>query len=48
MNDILAAFFKLERRFVKRGRVPFGLSYALVLRRPPAAASPGGAEPTTV
>jgi SAM-dependent methyltransferase len=48
MNDVLAACFKLERHFVARGRVPFGLSYALVLRRPAAGAAAGGALPATV
>ena len=37
MNDVLAGVFKLERRFVARGHLPFGLSYALLLRRPTAA-----------
>jgi SAM-dependent methyltransferase len=47
VNDVLAAFFKLERHVVTRARVPFGLSYALVLRRPAADATAGGAEPAT-
>jgi SAM-dependent methyltransferase len=48
VNDVLAACFKLERHFVRRGRVPFGLSYALVLRRPSAGATSGGADQATV
>jgi SAM-dependent methyltransferase len=47
MNDILAAFFRLERHVVKRARVPFGLSYALLLRRPATALTGGRPEPAT-
>jgi hypothetical protein len=47
MNDILAAFFRLERHVVKRARMPFGLSYALLLRRPATALTGGRREPAT-
>src|SRR5690242_13218360 len=49
MNDVLAAVFKLERRFVTRGHLPFGLSYALLLRRPATAedGATGGPESGT-
>jgi hypothetical protein len=34
VNQVLAATFSLERHLVSRARLPFGLSHAVILRRP--------------